>query len=63
MTYKCRECGEEFDEPYRWVEMHGFTWGPGEYWSACPHCGSCDYDERCIVEAELENEDEEVDED
>lgn len=56
MTYKCRECGEEFDEPYCWVEMHGFAWGPGEPWSACPHCGSCDYDERCIVEAELESE-------
>ena len=63
MTYKCRECGEEFDEPYCWVEMHGFTWGPGEHWSACPHCGSCDYDDFYIVEAELEDEDEEVDED
>ena len=52
MTYKCRECGEEFDEPIRWVETHGLTCGPYEHWSACPHCGSCDYDERCIVEAE-----------
>ena len=58
MTYKCRECGEEFDEPYRWVEMHGLTHGPYEPWSACPFCGSCDYDERCIVEAELEEVDE-----
>lgn len=60
MTYKCRECGEEFDEPYRWVETHGLTHGPYEQWSACPFCGSCDYDERYIVEAELESE--EVDE-
>ena len=60
MTYKCRDCGEEFDEPYRWVETHGFTDGLYEHWSACPHCGSCDYDDFYIVEAELENE--EVDE-
>ena len=58
MNYKCRECGAEFDEPYRWVEMHGFTWGPGEHWSACPFCGGCDYDELYIVEAELEEVDE-----
>ena len=57
MTYKCRECGEEFDEPHCWVEMHGFTWGPGEQWSECPHCGSCDYDELYIVEAEEVDED------
>ena len=50
--YKCRECGEYFDEPHCWIEMHGFTWGPGEHWSACPYCGSCDYDEAYIVERE-----------
>lgn len=60
MTYKCRECGEEFDEPYRWVETHGLTHGPYEPWSACPHCGSCDYDDLHIVEAELEEVDEEA---
>ena len=53
-NYKCRECGEYFDEPHCWVEMHGFTWGPGEHWSACPHCGSCDYDEAYVVEREEE---------
>lgn len=66
-TYKCRECGEEFDEPHRWVERHGFTNGPFEYWSACPCCGSCDYAESYVVEREedeeaareLEDEDEE----
>ena len=51
-NYKCRECGEYFDEPHCWVEMHGFTYGPGEHWSACPYCGSCDYDEAYIVERE-----------
>ena len=43
-TYKCRECGCEFDEPHRWVEHHGFTDGFGERWSACPQCGDTDYD-------------------
>ena len=60
-NYKCRECGEYFDEPRCWVEMHGFTWGPGEHWSVCPHCGSCDYDEAYVVEreeaADLEDDD------
>ena len=62
MSYKCRECGATFEEPHRWVERHGFTYGPFEHWSACPYCGSCDYDEAYIVErgealkAELEAE-------
>ena len=34
--------------------MHGFTYGPGEHWSACPYCGSCGYDEAYIVEREEE---------
>ena len=65
--YKCRECGAEFDEPYHWVEHHGFTYGPVERWSACPCCGSCDYDDSYIVEREeeikreLEMEDEDDD--
>ena len=63
MTYKCRECGEEFDEPYRWVETHGFTDGLYENWSACPNCESTDYDYAHIVQSELElRDDEEVDE-
>ena len=52
--YKCRECGEYFDEPHCWVERHGFTYGPFEHWSACPCCGSCNYDESYIVELEEE---------
>ena len=62
MTYKCRDCGEEFDEPYRWVETHGFTDGLYESWSACPNCKSTDYDYAHIVQSELELWDEEVDE-
>lgn len=50
--YKCRECGEYFDEPREWVETHGFGHGPFESWSACPHCDSCDYDDAYQVEAE-----------
>ena len=36
--YRCSE-GHEFDEPHRYVEMHGFTYGPGEHWAVCPYCG------------------------
>ena len=61
--YKCRECGAEFDEPHRWVEHHGFTYGPMERWSACPCCGSCDYDDSYIVEREEEIEMEDEDDD
>ena len=63
--YKCRECGCEFDEPHRYVERHGFTHGPFEQWSECPHCGSCDYDDAYVVEAEeaRKAEEEEADED
>lgn len=50
--YKCRECGCEFDEPYTYVERHGFTHGPFERFSECPNCGSCDYDDAYIVERE-----------
>lgn len=60
--YRCRDCGEYFDEPHRWVETHGFTDGPYENWSACPCCGSCDYDFSSIVDTEFEFSDEEVDE-
>lgn len=62
-TYKCRECGAEFDEPHQWVERHGLTCGPFERWSACPNCKSTDYDYSHIVQSELElQDDEEVDE-
>ena len=61
--YKCRECGCEFDEPHTYEERHGFTHGPFEKFSECPHCGSCDYDDACVVEQELEAEEEEDDED
>ena len=51
-AYKCRECGAEFDEPHRWVERHGFTYGPFEDWSECPYCGSCDFGDANVVERE-----------
>ena len=61
-TYKCRECGAEFDEPHQWAERHGFAYGPFENWSACPYCGSCDYDESYIVEREAEEATRELEE-
>ena len=63
--YKCREGGCEFDEPHVYYERHGFTHGPFERWSECPHCGSCDYDDAYVVEAEeaRKAEEEEDDED
>lgn len=61
--FKCRECGEYFDEPHRWVERHGFDYGPFEHWSACPYCDSCDYDEAYVVEREEEAALEDLDED
>lgn len=35
----CLECREVFEEPQRWEERHGFTYGPFEKWSGCPYCG------------------------
>ena len=60
-TYKCNHCGERFDEPYEYVEMHGFDYGPGEAWSECPYCGSTDFDEAHMSD-EDDEEEEEVDE-
>ena len=50
--YKCRDCGEYFDKPYRRVERHGFQHGPFEEWDECPFCGGVNYAEFYIVEAE-----------
>lgn len=55
--YKCRNCGEVFDEPRVYVETHGFTDGLYEHMSCCPYCGG-DYEPY-----EVEETDEEVDED
>lgn len=54
--YKCRECGCEFDEPRTYEERHGFTHGPFERFTVCPHCDSCDWDDAITVERELEAE-------
>lgn len=51
--YKCRECGAEFDEPYRYTETHGFTYGPYEEWAECPYCKSPDFDFTTIVNREI----------
>lgn len=51
--YMCRECGEGFDEPHVYFERHGFTHGPAEQFAVCPCCGSCDWAEAIVVEAEL----------
>lgn len=55
--YKCRDCHEEFDEPYVYYETHGFTDGPYEEWSVCPYCSSPDWDDCGTVDRELEEED------
>lgn len=42
--YRCKDCGEEFDEPAVHIENHPeVEWGE-EYWEVCPHCGSFNYD-------------------
>ena len=38
--YKCRRCGENFDE-----ENCGVYGDPGMYEMVCPQCGSFEYDE------------------
>ena len=51
--FKCRDCGEEFDEPKRltdWVEYWGQEVPMYSYY--CPYCESDDYDEKEIVEQE-----------
>lgn len=50
--YKCRTCGEVFNEPRVIVERHGFTDGMYEKISECPECGSGDYDYATIVDKE-----------
>ena len=36
--FVCVECGHVFDQPDRWVERHGFDYGPYESFSVCPKC-------------------------
>lgn len=50
--YKCKDCGEVFDEPQEYVERHGFDDGFAERWSCCPYCGGS--------YAEVEDDEEEV---
>lgn len=37
--YICYECECVFQEPERYCEKHGLSYGPYEYWDGCPHCG------------------------
>lgn len=41
--YKCKDCGEVFDEPRVFKEYHGFDDLP-EIFSCCPYCGG-DFDD------------------
>ena len=36
--YVCLDCECQFNEPKKIVEMHGFTYGPGEEFLVCPSC-------------------------
>lgn len=57
MMYKCRWCGEIFEEPRVQYEHQGYCGSEAawERWSVCPYCGDAGYEEY--------NEDEEYDED
>lgn len=50
--YKCKNCGEVFDEPRVYVETYGFTDGLYERFSCCPCCGGdyTEYDEEEVDE-------------
>lgn len=46
-TYKCNDCGAEFDEPETYSEYMGEFWGFPAYeeFGRCPVCESDDYEE------------------
>ena len=55
--YKCRDCGEYFDEPKQdvdWVEYWGSNVPMYSYY--CPCCESTDFDEDWKVEEEEDAE-------
>ena len=56
--YKCRDCGEYFEEPERVEEPRGEFWGVpcSETMYYCPYCGGSDWDESWIIEEEEEAE-------
>lgn len=43
--FVCTDCGNEFEEPKKHVERHGFTYPPYEEWWGCPVCGG-NYEEK-----------------
>lgn len=55
--YKCRDCGEYFDEPKIYYEKYEF-WGTpvAEAFYVCPCCEGSDFDEDWIVEEEEDAE-------
>lgn len=55
--YKCRECGEYFEEPLTFIEKYEAYGSPCyESFTVCPYCESNDFDEDWIVEEEEEEE-------
>ena len=58
MRFKCRDCGAYFDEYEEVQESRGEFWGMPAYETMCycPECGSDDFDEAEIVEAEEEQD-------
>ena len=57
--FKCRDCGAYFQECEEVSESRGEFWGMPAYETMCycPECGSDDFDEDYVVEAEEEDED------
>ena len=61
MMYKCRECGNLFEEGEQavWYENHGLDSPPYEKWSGCPVCrGDCEEVHQCKKCGDWHSEDE-----
>lgn len=58
--YKCRDCGEYFEEPEIYYEKHEFWGAPcTEEIQCCPYCESNDFDESWKVEEEEQEKEDE----
>ena len=59
--YKCRDCGQVFEEPARTVDKVEF-WGMEVEMESfsCPCCEGDDYDEEEVVNAEEEQDEEQL---
>lgn len=62
--YKCRNCGEVFDEPKTIHECVGEFWGASAYedWAVCPCCGEENFDEKAKVEREEKEGEDDIEE-